>query len=84
MALTASKRIVCFGEVLLRLAAPGRELMLQSPRLDVTVAGAEANVAVALAHFGHDARVVSVLPDNALGHAALGELRRHGVDSCRC
>ncbi len=81
MALTASKHIVCLGEVLLRLAAPGRELMLQTPRLDVTVAGAEANVAVALAHFGHDARVVSVLPDNALGHAALGELRRHGVDT---
>jgi 2-dehydro-3-deoxygluconokinase len=77
--LTTSKRIVCFGEILLRLAAPGRELMLQTPRLDVTVAGAEANVAVALAHFGQDARVVSVLPDNALGRAALGELRRHGV-----
>jgi 2-dehydro-3-deoxygluconokinase len=77
--LTNSKRIVCFGEILLRLAAPGRELMLQTPRLDVTVAGAEANVAVALAHFGHDTRVVSVLPDNVLGHAALGELRRHGV-----
>lgn len=79
--MTAPKRIVCFGEILLRLAAPGRELMLQTPRLDVTVAGAEANVAVALAHFGHDARVVSVLPDNALGRAALGELRRHGVDT---
>jgi 2-dehydro-3-deoxygluconokinase len=77
--LTTSKRIVCFGEILLRLAAPGRELMLQTPRLDITVAGAEANVAVALSHFGHDARVVSVLPDNALGRAALGELRRHGV-----
>lgn len=77
--MTTSKRIVCFGEILLRLAAPGRELMLQTPRLDVTVAGAEANVAVALAHFGHDARVVSVLPDNVLGRAALGELRRHGV-----
>jgi 2-dehydro-3-deoxygluconokinase len=79
--LTASKRIVCFGEILLRLAAPGRELMLQTPRLDVTVAGAEANVAVALSFFGHDARVASVLPDNALGRAALGELRRHGVDT---
>lgn len=80
-AVTSSKRIVCFGEILLRLAAPGRELMLQTPRLDVTVAGAEVNVAVALAHFGHEARMVSVLPDNALGAAALGELRRHGVDT---
>jgi 2-dehydro-3-deoxygluconokinase len=78
---TSPKRIVCFGEILLRLAAPGRELLLQTPTLDVTVAGAEANVAVALAHFGHDARMTSVLPGNALGDAALGELRRHGVDT---
>jgi 2-dehydro-3-deoxygluconokinase len=76
-----TKRIVCFGEILLRLTAPGRQLLLQSPRLDVNVAGAEANVAVALASFGHDARMVSVLPDNPLGRAAAGELRRHGVDT---
>lgn len=76
-----TKRIVCFGEILLRLAAPGRELLLQSPRFDVNVAGAEANVAVALASFGHDARMVSVLPDNPLGRAAAGELRRYGVDT---
>ena len=80
-ALTGPKRVVCFGEILLRLAAPGRELMLQSARLDATFAGAEANVAVALASFGHEARMASVLPDNALGRAALGELRRHGVDT---
>jgi 2-dehydro-3-deoxygluconokinase len=79
--LSAPKRIVCFGEILLRMAAPGRELLLQSPRLDVTVAGAEANVAVALSCFGHHARMLSVLPDTALGRAALGELRRHGVDA---
>ncbi len=74
------KRIVCFGEVLFRMAAPGRELLLQSPRLDVTVAGAEANVAVALASFGHAAQMLTVLPENALGGAALNELRQHGVD----
>jgi 2-dehydro-3-deoxygluconokinase len=81
VALTRPKRIVCFGEILLRLAAPGRELMLQSARLDATFAGAEANVAVALACFGHEARMASVLPDSALGRAALSELRRHGVDT---
>lgn len=74
-------RIVCFGELLLRLAAPGRELLLQSPRLDVHVGGAEANVAVSLARFGHDVAMVSVVPRNALGEAAVGELRRHGVDA---
>ena len=46
-------RVVCFGELLLRLGAPGRELLLQSPRLDVHIGGAEANVGVSLAHFGH-------------------------------
>jgi 2-dehydro-3-deoxygluconokinase len=74
-------RFVCFGELLLRLSAPGRERLLQSPRLDVQYGGAEANVAVALACFGHDAAMVSTVPGNALGAAAAGELRRHGVDA---
>ena len=51
----SATRFVCFGELLLRLAAPGRERLLQSPRLEVQVGGAEANVAVALARFGHAA-----------------------------
>lgn len=76
-------RILCFGELLLRLGAPGRELLLQSPRLEVQVGGAEANVAVSLARLGHHAAMVGTVADNALGHAALGELRRHGVDTSR-
>lgn len=74
------KRIVCFGELLLRLGAPGRERLLQTPCLDVRVGGAEANVAVALARLGHAAAVVSMVPDSPLGAAAVGEMRRHGVD----
>lgn len=81
MSLENAGRIVCFGEVLLRLSAPGAERLLQSPRLDVCVGGAEANVAVNLARLGLDSAVVSILPDNALGHAARDELRRHGVDT---
>lgn len=73
-------RIVCFGEVLLRLAAPGRERLLQTPRLEVQIGGAEANVAVSLARLGHTAAMVGAVADNPLGNAALGELRRHGVD----
>ena len=72
--------VVCFGEMLIRLSAPANELMFQSPRLDVRFGGAEANVAVSLACLGDRSAMVSVLPDNALGHAALDELRRHGVD----
>lgn len=74
-------RIVCFGEVLLRLSAPDKEALLQSPRLDARFGGAEANVAVSLARFGHQAAVASVLPDNPLGRAVRDELRRHGVDT---
>ncbi|MBX5461172.1 MAG: sugar kinase [Steroidobacteraceae bacterium] len=73
--------VACFGELLLRLNAPGRELLLQSPRLDVYVGGAEANVAASLAHFGHSASVVSVVPDTSLGAACIAELRRHGVQT---
>jgi 2-dehydro-3-deoxygluconokinase len=72
-------RIVCFGELLLRLTAPGRELLLQNGRLDVHVGGAEANVAVGLACLDHETAMVSSLPDNALGEAAVGYLRRYGV-----
>src|SRR5262252_2611668 len=75
--MTAS--VVCFGELLLRLNAPERDLLLQTGQLRVYVGGAEANVAVSLARFGHDTSMISVVPDNALGSACVGELRRHGV-----
>ena len=73
--------VVCFGELLLRLNAPGRELLLQSGQLRVHVGGAEANVAVSLARLGHFTAMVSVVPDNALGAGCIGELRRHGVST---
>lgn len=75
-----NKRIVAFGEVMLRLSAPGRELLMQTPRLDVWVGGAEANVATALARLGHATAMVTAVPDNALGDAAVATLRGHGVD----
>ncbi len=75
--MTAS--VVCFGELLLRLNAPDREMLLQSGQLRVYVGGAEANVAVALTHLGHGTSMVSVVPDTRLGAACIAELRRHGV-----
>jgi 2-dehydro-3-deoxygluconokinase len=78
-----TQRIVCFGEILLRLAPPGRELLLQSAKLQATFAGAEANVGVALAAFGHIVEMLTVVPEGSLGDAVLGELRRHGVDTRR-
>jgi 2-dehydro-3-deoxygluconokinase len=72
--------VVCFGELLLRLTAPGAQLLLQTPILEVAYGGAEANVAVSLSCFGEDTRLISALPDNVLGAAMRAELRRHGVD----
>jgi 2-dehydro-3-deoxygluconokinase len=72
--------IVCFGELLLRLSAPGRELLMQSHRLDIVVGGAEANVAVGLACLDHPTRMVSIVPDNPLGRGAVAAVRAHGVD----
>lgn len=74
-------RFICFGEILLRLSAPGGELLLQAPVLHTHVGGAEANVAVSLAHFGHDVRVASTLPMNRLAWSARDELRRYGVNT---
>ena len=74
-------RLLAFGEIMLRLSPPGRELLMQTPRLDVWVAGAEANVATQLARLGHDVRFASRVPDNDLGRAAIATLRGHGVDT---
>lgn len=75
--------IVTFGEIMLRLSPTGRERLFQSPVLGATFGGGEANVAVSLARFGHEARYVSVVPANDLGDAAVRELGRWGVDTRR-
>jgi 2-dehydro-3-deoxygluconokinase len=74
-------RYVTFGEIMLRLKPPGAERFFQSPLLEATFGGGEANVAVALAGFGSEAAFVSVIPQNAVGDACVGELRRRGVDT---
>jgi 2-dehydro-3-deoxygluconokinase len=79
-----TKTIVTFGEIMLRLAPPGFERFLQSPQFVATFGGGEANVAVALASFGLPAAYVTVLPDkNPIADAAIGELRRLGVDTSK-
>ena len=73
-------RLVFFGELLIRLTAPGNELLTQSPSLSLHVGGAEANVAIGLAHLGHDCAMVSKIPSNALGRGAVAAVRGAGVD----
>jgi 2-dehydro-3-deoxygluconokinase len=73
-------RVVCFGEILLRLSAVQHGGLLQHPALDAHFGGAEANVAIALARLGTRSGMVSALPVDPLGDAAIEQLRRHDVD----
>jgi 2-dehydro-3-deoxygluconokinase len=73
-------KTVTFGELLLRLNAPGHERLFQSPVLEATFGGGEANVAVSLAHFGLDSHFATRLPANEIGDAAVRALRGEGVD----
>ena len=72
-------KYLTFGELMLRLKSPGRERFLQTPSLEATFGGGEANVAVSLANYGLEAEFLSVIPSNAIGDAAVAELRRFDV-----
>ncbi|MBP7279584.1 MAG: sugar kinase [Sedimentibacter sp.] len=76
-------KVLTFGEIMLRLKAPGVERFFQSPLLEATFGGGEANVAVSLANYGVDAAFLTVLPNNVLGDAVIKELRSFGVDTSR-
>lgn len=73
-------RVVCFGEIMMRLSPPDYQRFVQAKSFDIVYGGGEANVAISLANFGIDSRFVTRLPANPLGDAALNELRRFGVD----
>ena len=73
-------KVLTFGEIMLRLRAPGHERFFQSNMMEATFGGGEANVAVSLANYGMDAQYCTVLPDNAIGDECVKELRRFGVD----
>jgi len=75
------KKYITFGEIMLRLKPPNWERFFQSPLLEATFGGGEANVAVGLARFGLKVAYVSVIPDNPIGDACIGELRRQGVNT---
>jgi len=73
-------KTVCFGEIMLRLSPPGFERLFQSPALNATFGGGEANVAVSLAQFGCDSYYVTRVPAHAIGDAAVKSLRAEGVN----
>jgi len=74
-------RVVTFGEIMLRLNPPGFERFLQTPVLQATFGGAEANVAVSLANYGVDVTYVTALPKNPIGDACVRDLRSFGIDT---
>lgn len=73
-------KVLTFGEIMLRLRAPNSERLFQSPLLEATFGGGEANVAVSLANYGMEAQYLTVLPKNAIGDECIRELRRFNVD----
>ena len=76
-------KFLTFGEIMLRLRAPGHERFFQSNMMEATYGGGEANVAVSLANYGQDVSYLTVLPQNALGDECVKELRKFGVDTSR-
>jgi len=75
------KRVVTFGEIMLRLKSPGFERLFQSPTLEATFGGGEANVAISLAYYGLDVTFVTMLPQNLIGDACLRVLSGKGVNT---
>lgn len=73
------KKVVTFGEIMLRLSTPVFTRFVQSQNLDVTYGGGEANVAVALSNYGFDSYFVTKLPKHEIGQSAVNHLRRFGV-----
>ena len=74
-------KIVTLGEIMLRLSPEGNDRFIQSESLRIIPGGGEANVAVSLANYGHDAYFVSKLPKHEIGQIAVNGLRRYGVNT---
>ena len=74
-------KMIAFGDLLLRLNPPGAQRFVQASEFEVRFTGAEANTAVMLSNFGVRTYAVSRVPDNEIGSACLGYLRRFGIDT---
>ncbi len=75
------KKVVTFGEIMLRLSPPGFKRFSQTYSFDVVYGGGESNVAVSLANYGFDSHFVSRIPDNDIGECAVMELRKRNVNT---
>ena len=79
-----AKKVVTFGEIMMRLNPRGNERFLQAESFEVSYAGGEANVAVSLANYGMKASFVTKVPAHEIGQCALNALRRYGVSTDDC
>ena len=75
------KRIITFGEIMMRLNPEGYCRFVQADKFEASYAGGEANVAVSLSNYGMDAAFVSKVPAHEIGQCAVNELRHFGVDT---
>ena len=75
------KKVITFGEIMLRLQTPTFQRFVQATSLEMTFGGGEANVAVSLANYGFDAKFVTKIPKNPIGDACIAELRKYAVDT---
>ena len=75
-----AKKVVCFGEIMLRLAPPGYQRFEQAHSFEAVYGGGEANVALSIANYGEEGVFVTRVPDNPIGQAAINEMRRYGVN----
>lgn len=76
-----TKKVITFGEVMMRLSPPGYSKFSQATSLELDYGGGEANVAISLAYLGMKAAHVTRFPDNALGKAATQFLRKHWLST---
>ncbi|MBE5782155.1 MAG: sugar kinase [Clostridiales bacterium] len=74
-------KVVCFGEIMMRLNPEGYLRFAQATRFEATYGGGEANVAVSLANYGQEAAFVSAVPAHEIGQNAVNALRQFGVDT---
>ncbi len=74
-------KIVTLGEIMLRLSPEGNDRFIQTDHFRIIPGGGEANVAVSVANYGHEAYFVSKLPSHEIGQIAVNALRRYGVDT---
>ena len=74
-------KVVTMGEIMLRLSTPGYEKFIQADEFDVCYGGGEANVAVSLANYGHDAEFITKVPENPIGECAVAALRKMNVET---